>query len=233
MRNDKTPFPTTTGLGAHFGDVAPVTQDSVVAGVVATAIPARIRLSEDAPTTRASIDPNADEVPNPSIAARGHAPRQDERQSRVTQEYPTMTLRRIALAFAALALVAPAPVAGADTPERWYDQSRIDSGGKVYAANCAVCHGVRGEAAPDWRRREPDGSFPPPPLNGTAHTWHHPFGILARQIKFGAPGGGGKMPLFRGKLTDEEIINVIAWFQSLWPDDIYAQWWAIQRQSSQ
>ena len=139
----------------------------------------------------------------------------------------------IAPALAALALAGALPAAGADAPQRWYDRSRIESGGKVYAANCAVCHGALGEATPDWRRRESDGSFPPPPLNGTAHTWHHPFGILARQIKFGAPSGDGKMPIFQDKLTDEEIINVIAWFQSLWPDDIYAQWWEIQQRSMQ
>ena len=139
----------------------------------------------------------------------------------------------VASTLAALAFAAALPAAGAGAPERWYDTSRVESGAKVYASNCAVCHGARGEATLDWRRREPDGSFPPPPLNGTAHTWHHPFGILARQIKFGAPGGGGKMPIFQGKLTDDEIINVIAWFQSLWPDDIYAQWWEIQQRSMQ
>ena len=139
----------------------------------------------------------------------------------------------IAPVIAALALAAALPAAGTEAPERWYDAARVESGAKVYASNCAVCHGAQGEATPDWRRREPDGSFPPPPLNGTAHTWHHPFGILARQIKFGAPGGGGKMPVFQDKLTDEEIINVIAWFQSLWPNDIYAQWWEIQQRSMQ
>ena len=143
-----------------------------------------------------------------------------------------MNLHVVASTLAALAFAATLPAAGAGAPERWYDTSRVESGAKVYASNCAVCHGARGEATADWRRREPDGSFPPPPLNGTAHTWHHPFGILARQIKFGAPGGG-KMPIFQGKLTDEEIINVIAWFQSLWPDDIYAQWWEIQQRSMQ
>ena len=145
-----------------------------------------------------------------------------------------MTIRQtIAPVFAALACTAALHAAEAGAAERWYDRSRVDSGGTVYAANCAECHGAWGEATPDWRRREPDGSFPPPPLDGTAHTWHHPFGILARQIKFGAPGGEGKMPPFQGRLTDEEIINVIAWFQSLWPDDIYAQWWEIQQRSMQ
>ena len=148
----------------------------------------------------------------------------------------TIRLRIVVCAVTALAVATPLHAIAAEhpeRPERWYGQSRVESGEKVYAAHCAVCHGARGEATPDWRRREPDGSFPPPPLNGSAHTWHHPFEVLARQIKFGAPGGAGKMPPFQGRLTDEEIINVLAWVQSLWPDEIYAQWWAIQQRSSQ
>ena len=143
-----------------------------------------------------------------------------------------MTIRIILPALAMLAAAMPAPAAGAEGAERWYDQSRIESGRVVYAEHCARCHGAHGEATPDWRTREADGTFPPPPLNGTAHTWHHPFQVLARQIKFGAPGGTGKMPTFQGVLTDEEIINVIAWFQSLWPEEIYRQWWAIQERAS-
>ena len=100
-------------------------------------------------------------------------------------------------ALAVFAFTVAPHAAGAEAAQRWYDPSRVESGEKVYSTNCAVCHGARGEATPDWRRRESDGSFPPPPLNGTAHTWHHPFGILARQIKFGAPGGEGKMPTFQ------------------------------------
>ena len=120
-----------------------------------------------------------------------------------------------------------------NTLQRWFDQSRVASGETIYAAHCATCHGTQGEATTEWRQPEPDGSFPPPPLNGTAHTWHHPFEVLARQIKFGAPGGGGKMPAFEDTLTDEEIIDVIAWFQNLWPKEIYAQWWAIQQRWTQ
>ena len=146
-----------------------------------------------------------------------------------------MIVHAAVVAGAILAVSAPsrAYAAGVEELQRWYEPFRVESGEKVYASHCAVCHGARGEATPDWRRREPDGSFPPPPLNGTAHTWHHPFGVLARQIKFGGPGGTGKMPTFQGKLTDEEIINVIAWIQSLWPDEIYARWWQMQRRSSQ
>ena len=143
-----------------------------------------------------------------------------------------MTIRNILPALAILVAAMPAYTTGAEGSERWYERSRVESGGVVYAEHCARCHGARGEATPNWRQREPDGAFPPPPLNGTAHTWHHPFEILARQIKFGAPGGAGKMPTFQGVLTDEEIINVIAWFQSLWPEEIYMQWWAIQQRAS-
>ena len=32
------------------------------------------------------------------------------------------------------------------------------------------------------------------------------------------------MPPFKDKLTAQEIDAIIAWFQSLWPDNIYAAW---------
>ena len=64
-----------------------------------------------------------------------------------------MTIRQvIASALAALACIVPPHAARAEAPERWYDSSRVESGGQVYAANCAVCHGALGEATPDWRR---------------------------------------------------------------------------------
>jgi mono/diheme cytochrome c family protein len=32
------------------------------------------------------------------------------------------------------------------------------------------------------------------------------------------------MPAWEGKLSDREIDDVIAWFQSLWDDQTYAAW---------
>ena len=75
------------------------------------------------------------------------------------------------------------------------------------------------------------GKFPPPSLDGTAHTWHHPLRALATQIKFGAPGGQGNMPGFAETLSDEQILDVIAWFQARWPDEIYLQWFEIEMRS--
>lgn len=117
------------------------------------------------------------------------------------------------------------------TAERWYDRERVQRGALIYAQHCTSCHGENGEGTKNWRQRGADGKFPPPPIDGTAHAWHHPIEILGRQIKFGAPGGQGNMPGFADKLSDEAIIDVIAWMQDRWPDEIYAHWIEIERRS--
>ena len=124
----------------------------------------------------------------------------------------------------------PAPQTSARS-QRWYTQENVSRGGKVFAEHCAACHGKGGEGAFTWRQQDANGKFPPPPLNGTGHAWHHPFRVLGGQIKFGAPGGQGNMPPFGARLRDEEIVDVIAWFQDRWRDEIYAQWWQIEQRS--
>ena len=115
--------------------------------------------------------------------------------------------------------------------ERWYTPENVARGAIVYAENCAVCHGQNGQGTENWRERTADGKLPPPPLNGTAHTWHHPIRVLGSQIKFGTPGGMGTMPGFADKLSDQQIVDVIAWFQDKWPDRIYAAWLDIETRS--
>jgi mono/diheme cytochrome c family protein len=105
-------------------------------------------------------------------------------------------------------------------PERPGDFSMVMNGAKLFAKNCAQCHGPRAEGFVNWRRRDASGNFPPPPLDGSAHTWHHPRRQLANTIK----NGGSVMPPFDSKLTDTEISNVINYLLSLWPDEIYALW---------
>ncbi len=105
------------------------------------------------------------------------------------------------------------------------DPELVRKGEAVFRRHCAACHGRQAEGAPDWRRRGEDGFYPPPPLNGTGHAWHHPTAMLRDMIRNGSPPGQGRMPAWGDKLSAEEIDAVIAWFQSLWPDEVYAAWY--------
>ena len=121
------------------------------------------------------------------------------------------------------ALIAISPMVLSES-SRWYSQEQVAQGKDLFAENCAVCHGKNAESVPDWRKRDANGNYVPPPLNGSAHAWHHSMKILRHTIRKGGKPVGGVMPAFEGKLTDAEIDSIIAWFQSLWTDEIYALW---------
>ena len=77
---------------------------------------------------------------------------------------------------------------------------------------------------PNWKQTDANGNYPPPPLNGTAHAWHHDLDLLRRTVREGGAKLGGQMPAFEGVLDAEEIDSVVAFFQSKWPDDLYQRW---------
>ncbi|MFT6914239.1 MAG: mono/diheme cytochrome c family protein [Motiliproteus sp.] len=104
---------------------------------------------------------------------------------------------------------------------RWFTQTQVDQGEQVYQSYCASCHGTKAEATPQWIKPDADGRYPPPPLNGTAHAWHHPFPVLKKTINEGV---AGRMPAWQDTLSDADVDAVIAWFQSLWPDEGYQIW---------
>ena len=109
--------------------------------------------------------------------------------------------------------------------DRWYTSTQLISGKQVFTNNCAACHGVKGQSlVEDWRQTLPDGSYPAPPLNGTAHTWHHGKVQLMRTINSGGIPLGGSMPAFKDKLTDKQKDDVLAYVMSLWPDKVYKAW---------
>lgn len=114
---------------------------------------------------------------------------------------------------------------GSETPTRWYNNEQVLVGAQVFAENCAVCHGDNAEGrVSDWRQRLDDGSLPPPPLNGSAHAWHHPNSVLLQVINNGGTLFGGTMPAFVDVLGKPDKLAVIAYFQNFWSDEIYAQW---------
>lgn len=109
--------------------------------------------------------------------------------------------------------------------KRWYTEHQYSQGKVIFSENCATCHGNAGQGlAENWKKPNPDGSFPPPPLNGTAHTWHHPMEILVQTINNGGAPYGGNMPAFREVLSEEEKIAVIAYIQNLWDQKTYDRW---------
>jgi mono/diheme cytochrome c family protein len=91
--------------------------------------------------------------------------------------------------------------------------------------NCAECHGANAEGIyANWKQKLPDGSFPPPPLDGSAHAWHHSRSVLLEVIENGGLALGGKMPAFGAVLNGEEKLAAIAYFQNFWDDETYRQW---------
>lgn len=109
------------------------------------------------------------------------------------------------------------------------DAYAVMEGEGIYKAECAACHGANREGQADWRTRRADGRLPAPPHDATGHTWHHPMEQLAAIVRHGmvppvAPAGYvSDMPAFGGKLTDRQIMNVLAYIESQWPADLRAR----------
>ena len=117
------------------------------------------------------------------------------------------------------------PIASAqNSVNRGHDFTAVMRGARLYQQNCASCHGQQAQGQSGWRQKGINGQYPPPPLNGTGHAWHHPMATLKETIKQGTVKRGGSMPAWGGKLSDQEIERIIAWLQSRWPDDVYAAW---------
>jgi mono/diheme cytochrome c family protein len=119
------------------------------------------------------------------------------------------------------------PGRGEAVPEhqqRVTDPEVLRRGESLYQQYCAVCHGAERQGAENWYRRLPDGTWLPPPLDGSGHTWHHPYWQLKDMIRYGAEARGGRMPGFEDILTDEDVEAIIAWLQSKWPDEIFEAW---------
>ena len=115
-------------------------------------------------------------------------------------------------------------VDGETVSGRWYTAAQVANGSRLFQSHCSVCHGEFAAATPGWRTTNDSGDYPPPPLNGTAHAWHHPISVLEETIATGGVPLGGVMPGFREVLDDGEARATIAYFQSFWPDEIYERW---------
>lgn len=115
-------------------------------------------------------------------------------------------------------------------PQRNFSPQKLALGKQVYEKYCVKCHGKNAVGDAAWRKRDANGKFPPPPLNGSGHTWHHSISVLKAQIYNGGMDNGGSMPAFGDRLNEQEIESVIDWVQSIWPVEVYNAWYQMQHQ---
>ena len=107
-----------------------------------------------------------------------------------------------------------------------HKDSAIEYLGRViYAEHCASCHGVELEGQKDWMSRLPDGLMPAPPHDETGHTWHHSDKYLFMITKYGIEDIIGQkypnnMPAYKEILSDKEIISVLSYIKSTWPNKV-------------
>ncbi|NOX49883.1 MAG: cytochrome c [Gammaproteobacteria bacterium] len=140
-------------------------------------------------------------------------------------------LRTIAALFMATTFACSAEMLGADSvAERWYTPDDVANGKALFLSHCASCHGSSAEGTTAWRTTDANGNYPPPPLNGSAHGWHHALSSLEQTITIGGAQYGGVMPGFGETLDEDEVRTTIAYFQSFWSNEIYARWQKVNNQ---
>ena len=131
------------------------------------------------------------------------------------------------LAAAGLALAGAAAGAILASPARrpgWQrdNPAQVALGQRVYARNCAGCHGAALQGQPDWRTLGPQGVLPAPPLDESGHGWQHSDADLTELVAtstkwFAAPGYRTAMPAFAGVLSEAEVRAVVTYVKSTWP----------------
>ena len=110
-----------------------------------------------------------------------------------------------------------------DSLSRTPSQIELSQGSELFTQNCSSCHGVEGVGqnpeSPNGGMLD-GGGYLAPALNGTGHAWHHPNLVLFKTIKHGSIASDSSMRAFSDRLSDKEIVMIIHYFKSLWPDPI-------------
>jgi mono/diheme cytochrome c family protein len=134
-------------------------------------------------------------------------------------------MRRFWFAVCA-AFVAVAPVSAATASSSHFanadDDVAVLKGRQVYRQQCAACHGRNLEGQPLWQVQDQYLHRRAPAHDASGHTWQHSDEDLFAMTKYGRFPGVPKsirsyMPAFGARLTDAEILNVLAYIKATWP----------------
>jgi mono/diheme cytochrome c family protein len=95
-------------------------------------------------------------------------------------------------------------------------------GAHLYQEHCAQCHGPEAQGHPDWQNPQVVAA---PPLDGTGNEWKRKRSELIAIVKKGMTRNNESvMPAWGERLSDPEIEDIVAWFQALWPMEVYDRW---------
>lgn len=92
----------------------------------------------------------------------------------------------------------------------------VDRGRALYGANCQDCHGVRGVGErPDDIYAKDEFGVVAPPLDDSAHAWHHSDFNLVQTILNGSPRNE-RMAAWKHSLSGKDAEDLVAYIKSLW-----------------
>ena len=86
------------------------------------------------------------------------------------------------------------------------------------------------------RSKLPNGILPAPPHDQSGHAWHHSDNYLFKITKYGIEkfideAYPNNIPAYEKILSDDEIISVLSYIKSEWPEDIIYRHNKINRKS--
>ena len=87
----------------------------------------------------------------------------------------------------------------------------VAKGETLYNTNCSICHGIKGSGVIDEKSR----TFLAPPLDDSAHAWHHTDDNLVDVILNGSPRNPG-MIAWKSILSEDDARAIVAYIKSIW-----------------
>jgi mono/diheme cytochrome c family protein len=130
------------------------------------------------------------------------------------------------LLLGCLAALAPLSVAFAGSPPAHFadadNDALVSQGNQIYRAQCSACHGRHLEGQPLWQLQDQYAHRRAPAHDASGHTWQHSDEDLFHMTKYGRfPGVPNSirsyMPAFEKRLSDRQILAVLAYIKANWP----------------